>query len=263
MSPKDHNVLDRAEAAARRFIRRLGAKGDPKLDLSNKKMPSPSDIDELITKIEEAIEAGVDKGRKGSSPVAPNSFVVSLTYEESGELSDQVLEMLARELKDSAIEFINNRRYSTVGPVTLQVNKDVFAKTVSIRASFERDGLSAGPARATTSHIHQREEAQAPRTLKLDIGGQSEVNLELSPGGDPLYIGRAAGNALRIDDSSISRIHCSVVLRRDGQLLISDLKSANGTTLNGKPLEPDSANLVFSGDLVGVGDIQIRVLEID
>ena len=49
------------------------------------------------------------------------------------------------------------------------------------------------------------------------------------------WLGRAPGNALTIEDASLSRRHC-VIVQRDGRYLIRDADSRNGTRVNGVPL---------------------------
>jgi pSer/pThr/pTyr-binding forkhead associated (FHA) protein len=80
--------------------------------------------------------------------------------------------------------------------------------------------------------------------------------------GAPAYIGRAAGNAIRIDDPSISRLHCSVSLRAGGNVIIADVGSANGTYVNDRLLGADEACPLKPGDLIGVGDFKFTVSEI-
>jgi hypothetical protein len=51
------------------------------------------------------------------------------------------------------------------------------------------------------------------------------------PVADELTVGRAAGCGITLDDTYASQLHARV-FRRDGQLLVEDLGSTNGTFLN-------------------------------
>ena len=51
-----------------------------------------------------------------------------------------------------------------------------------------------------------------------------------------LTIGRAAGCQIPLDDSYVSQLHARV-FRRDGDLLVEDLGSTNGTYLNRKKVD--------------------------
>jgi hypothetical protein len=65
----------------------------------------------------------------------------------------------------------------------------------------------------------------------------------------PLTIGRDRSNAIAIDSPVVSKFHA--VIRRDsGQLVVEDLKSANGTRLNGAPV---AMSILKPGDAVEIG----------
>lgn len=67
-------------------------------------------------------------------------------------------------------------------------------------------------------------------------------------------IGRADGNAFQLVEQSISNRHCEVCLR-DGNLLVRDLLSTNGTFLNGKKITEGTAK---PGDKIRLGDVEMR-----
>jgi pSer/pThr/pTyr-binding forkhead associated (FHA) protein len=67
---------------------------------------------------------------------------------------------------------------------------------------------------------------------------------------DELTIGRAAGCQIPLDDSYASQLHARV-FRRNGDLLVEDLGSTNGTFLNRKKVE--SAVPIRKGDRLQVG----------
>jgi hypothetical protein len=67
---------------------------------------------------------------------------------------------------------------------------------------------------------------------------------------DELTIGRAAGCQIPLDDSYASQLHARV-FRRNGDLLVEDLGSTNGTFLNRKKVS--SAVPIRKGDRLQVG----------
>ncbi|MBV8979696.1 MAG: FHA domain-containing protein [Acidimicrobiia bacterium] len=67
---------------------------------------------------------------------------------------------------------------------------------------------------------------------------------------DELTIGRAAGCQIPLDDSYASQLHARV-FRRNGDLLVEDLGSTNGTFLNRKKVE--AAVPIRKGDRLQVG----------
>jgi DNA-binding SARP family transcriptional activator len=71
---------------------------------------------------------------------------------------------------------------------------------------------------------------------------------------DPTTIGRRSDNTISLDDPLVSRAHAELRRRPDGWELV-DLGSANGTLLNGEPVE--RADLA-AGDVIGIGDTELR-----
>lgn len=76
-----------------------------------------------------------------------------------------------------------------------------------------------------------------------------------------VVIGRR-GDLWKLEDPSCSRRHCSIELTREGQLVLRDLRSANGTQVNGSTVEKI---VLHAGDKIRVGDtlIVIQFLEPD
>jgi pSer/pThr/pTyr-binding forkhead associated (FHA) protein len=75
---------------------------------------------------------------------------------------------------------------------------------------------------------------------------------------DGLRLGRSSSCGIAItDDMALSRNHCLFELV-DGDILLTDLVSANGTILNGEMLDAESKKLKI-GDIIEVGDTKITV----
>lgn len=90
--------------------------------------------------------------------------------------------------------------------------------------------------------------APAPQLVVLEPPDQRGRSYPL---GDELSVGRAAGCQVTIDDTFVSQIHARV-FARDGQFLVEDLGSTNGTYLNRKKV---SGPMVMQpGDQLQVGN---------
>ncbi|MDP1828307.1 MAG: FHA domain-containing protein [Archangium sp.] len=95
-------------------------------------------------------------------------------------------------------------------------------------------------------------------TLRVTQGaGESE---EFSFDGGEARMGRTADNDVVIRDPSSSRVHARVY-EEEGQCFVEDLKSANGTTLNKRPLK--SAVALESGDLIAIGEVVLEFQFVD
>jgi pSer/pThr/pTyr-binding forkhead associated (FHA) protein len=73
---------------------------------------------------------------------------------------------------------------------------------------------------------------------------------------DEGVIGRASGCAIRIGSAEVSRQHCRLRVR-DGYLTVEDLKSSNGTQLNGEDVK--GRQVVRPGDRLRVGPVTFIV----
>ncbi len=89
---------------------------------------------------------------------------------------------------------------------------------------------------------------------------QAEGDVVLARNSYPLLplttLGRAPTNAVVIPDSFASSEHATLTLR-GRRWWLEDQSSANGTTLNGRPIE--APTVVSSGDMIGVGRVLLRV----
>ena len=78
---------------------------------------------------------------------------------------------------------------------------------------------------------------------------------------DKFLIGRSDDCHLRPKSESISRRHCAIVHKK-GKILLIDLKSRNGTEVNGKKLDPTKAKILKNDDHIKIGKLEfIAVLE--
>lgn len=90
-------------------------------------------------------------------------------------------------------------------------------------------------------------------TLRIIDGidqGRSFESLTL-----PVGIGREAQNTIQLRDEKVSRYHCRI-FEEEGEILLADLESTNGTLLNGQPV---SVQRVFPGHLIALGQTLIIV----
>ena len=76
------------------------------------------------------------------------------------------------------------------------------------------------------------------------------------PLGDEITVGRAAGCQVTVDDTYVSQLHARV-FTRDGQLLVEDLGSTNGTYLNRAKVS--GPMVMQKGDRLQVGNTVLEV----
>nr|WP_225443568.1 DUF3662 and FHA domain-containing protein [Lolliginicoccus lacisalsi] len=116
---------------------------------------------------------------------------------------------------------------------------------------------------AEETYFDQTAIAQPPRsraayshrtlTAVLELSDGSGRSLTLRPGAT--VIGRGQEAQFRVPDTGVSRRHAEI--RWDGQLaLVSDLRSTNGTTVNGSP---STVWQLADGDVIRVGHSEMIV----
>lgn len=253
------SMLDKAESFARRILERLGSKVDSKLASADEHTLKPLVIADLASRVEQVIESNLQKDEHGIRRVAPNRFRVLFTYEETSALSPQYIEAVGKELTATVLEYTNNRRYSTRGPIVVEVGRDLFAKATSVKASF--DGGSDQPPRTDQTLAEQG--TKESKVVSFNSSDGRDYRVELKIDGAPVYIGRAAGNAVRLNDPSVSRLHSSLTARSTGDaVVIADVGSINGTYVNERLVGRDEARSLSTGDVVGIGDFKLTVSEI-
>src|SRR5438477_11134635 len=71
-----------------------------------------------------------------------------------------------------------------------------------------------------------------------------------------INVGRVQGNDLMLPKGNVSKRHARLLFR-DGRIIVTDLKSTNGTYVNGRKIA--QATIVREGDTVYVGDVVLRV----
>ncbi len=90
--------------------------------------------------------------------------------------------------------------------------------------------------------------------IKLILEERGELQtMELDR--DAITIGRTADNAVRVADALSSRHHCKIEKTSEGWF-VEDLKSRNGTTLNGQRI--DGRRVLAVGDQVAIGESVIH-----
>jgi pSer/pThr/pTyr-binding forkhead associated (FHA) protein len=109
-----------------------------------------------------------------------------------------------------------------------------------------------------------RSKAAKPRSERRPAAGPALVVAEPPEARGRIYdlgdtevtIGRAAGCTVTVDDTFVSQLHARV-FARDGQLMVEDLGSTNGTYLNRRRVT--GPMVVQHGDKVQVGNTVLEV----
>ncbi|MEU9114212.1 FHA domain-containing protein [Streptomyces sp. NPDC048483] len=95
-----------------------------------------------------------------------------------------------------------------------------------------------------------------PARLRV-VSGPDAGGVHLLHGGQ-IRIGRSADADVPLDDPDVSRLHCAVTVEPDGSVYVADLRSTNGTAVDGIDLGEAPAPL-RPGALLRVGESALRL----
>lgn len=121
----------------------------------------------------------------------------------------------------------------------------------------DADGAPAGPASPPALDPAPVEELPPMPEVWLVMQVGRSKGRAIAVKGPRFVIGRDANCQLRPASAAVSRIHACIE-QADGQVILRDLGSTNGTLLNGLWLRGDAAEL-RSGDRVGLGPLLFTV----
>ena len=96
-------------------------------------------------------------------------------------------------------------------------------------------------------------------TLHVTDGPAKGKQFELEE--DVVFVGRGAKNDIQINDNTVSRMHLKI-FSIGTAMFVEDLKSSNGTLINGTPLEPGEGRQVDGEDVITIGDTAIRLEDV-
>lgn len=122
---------------------------------------------------------------------------------------------------------------------------------------MKQDPNSTSPTPVPRSRKWNRSAGTEVPFGKLIVIYGDHVGKEYRLGAKRVLIGRADQCDIPINDSSVSREHASIE-RKDGRFLLRDLRSTNGTVVNGKPIDVAVLN---HGDKIRIGRAVFKFLE--
>jgi len=238
--------------------RRFGRTVEPKSGLTTSKL-----IERMKALIDERAR---DEGKKGR--IAPHHLTLKVEWGTHSEAPPEILNDLKNEVLAAAIDHINDHRYSTLAPIEVEAEVDIFTTGISVDPTFgefeedlrredelkraEKAGIVIPTAAPPMPDV------QVIARISLQ-NGPREITLIFRPGGRRLNVGRAADNELNLNDKSVSKIHAALLMTTEGTLLVADTGSTNGTYINGRRISYGESRQLEEGDVVGFGDVEVRL----
>jgi hypothetical protein len=228
---------------------------------------------ELIIRAKKMLDSQVrDLGEKGR--YVPHLVQLKVEWGKFSTDSPESLRTLEHELLAAVIDHINDHRYLTYAPVKITAKPDYFVTGIHIVTSFgepekENDEVDLSvtiPQIKVGELIPEPPPAPAPVPeppkdniviAKFSVGeAQSEKHLRFAPG-QRMNVGRTRENDLALEDGSVSKLHAALSFNHDGDLVVADTGSTNGTFINKERLAYGKAFTIKEGDMVTFGNVNV------
>jgi len=238
--------------------RKLGRTVEPKSGLTTSKL-----VERMKKLIDERVR---DEGNKGR--IAPHHLTLKVEWGTHSEAPPEILHDLKNEVLAAAIDHINDHRYRTLAPVTVEAEVDIFTTGISVDPTFGEfeEDLRRQDEERRAAKTGVQIPGSAPPMPDIQViarvtlqHGTREIPLIFKPGGRRLNVGRASDNDLTLNDTSVSKIHAALLMTAEGTLLVADTGSTNGTYINGRRIAYGESRLIEDGDVIGFGDVEVRL----
>jgi len=234
--------------------RKLGRTAEPGTGLST---------DQIILRMNHLIDARA-RDEKGRGRIAPHHLKLKMEWGTHSETPPEVTKRLETEVLAAAIDHINDSRYRTLAPVTIETDVDIFTQGISVEPTFgefeeelQRKDLEKKLGKAVPPH---HEKAEIPMLARINLPDNTkEIELVFVAGGRRLNVGRGTDNDLHLNHVSVSKVHGALRMDIQHNLMVADTGSTNGTHINGVRIPYGEARPVEEGDVVAFGDVEVRL----
>jgi hypothetical protein len=196
----------------------------------------------------------------------PHIIRLKMQWDKFSSDSEESLRKLEHELLTAAVDHINDHRYYTFAPLQIDVKPDYFTSGVKLLVSFgaEGDALDAEmnvtmPGQGLTA---SQEETKVRRSFRVAFrytasGEFSQKELSFEEG-KRLSVGRTKENDLALNEAGVSKFHASLLVNSDGQLVVADIGSTNGTFVNGERIAYGKAVPVGREGVLAFGTVEVQ-----
>lgn len=200
----------------------------------------------------------------------PHNIRLKMQWDKFASDSENALTKLENELLIAAVDHINDKHYFTHAPLSIQVKPDYFTSGVVLQMGFEKlDGDKDGEiAHHITVDGLKSEDLLPSETipklsetvlLRFSVNGKDvEKTFEFNEG-QRFPIGRTKENTIQIDDQSISKAHATLMLNKEGKIVVADTGSTNGTFVNGTRIPYGKAAELRATDKLMFGVVAVEV----
>lgn len=223
---------------------------------------------ELVERMKTLLDAEVRENGDRRKYV-PHYIRLKMQWDKFSTDSETALIKLENELLIAAVDHINDKHYFTHAPLSIEVKPDYFTSGVMLLAGFEKlegddadagvnvtlDGLKTSELLAAV----ESEKLSETLTIRFTVAGNQHKKTIVFEEGRRISVGRTKENGLQIDDPSVSKTHASLMLAKEGKLVVADTGSTNGTFVRGERIPYGKAIEMKRGEGVMVGLVKVSI----
>jgi hypothetical protein len=268
-SPKRRRDTIVPERLMRRVLEGVGEAVDRKLGRTPD-TESGLTTDHLIRRMNALIDERA-RNDKRRGRIAPHHLKLKVEWGKHSETPPEVTRRLEQEVLAAAIDHINDSRYRTLAPVSIETEVDIFTKGIAVDPNYgefeeelQREDLERKLGKDAVKKPGHGEKLSVVYSVHVSTPELAkDLQLSFVPGGRRLNVGRATDNDLHLNHTSVSKIHASLRMDNLGTIVVADTGSTNGTHLNGQRIPYGEARPINDGDLVAFGDVEVRFRRIN
>ncbi|MCS6804859.1 MAG: FHA domain-containing protein [Acidobacteriota bacterium] len=227
------------EQFLRRWVEKLGTRADALLGRSG----SGATFDSLVPALYQAIESHLTADQHGVKRVFAGRLQVAFSEPLFSQLDEEMIESLRQELIETARCYVRDHRYQLGTKLVIEIVGDP-----SLREPFALRVAAPPSIQPAQQWWLQRED-----------GRKSLLSLGQADAPRRVTLGRAGDNDIVVADPTVSRFHAALSLNPRGEILVSDLGSANGTFVNGQRVVETQA--LHLGDELTLGSVSFILIQ--
>ena len=224
---------------------------------------------ELIEKLKALLDGEVREDALGCKFV-PNNIKLKMQWDKFSTDSEKGLRKLEAEMLSAVVDHINDKRYFTHAPLALEIKPDYFTPGVRLLVSFDRfadeDHEAAinrmpgetGKDGADATDIPPAPASERSYVAVYTLNGVEKSKRLIFSDRTRVSVGRTKENDLFIDDPSISKIHASLTVSGDGDLVVADTGSTNGTFIGDQRIAYGKTAVIGTDGLIKFGSVEVR-----
>lgn len=227
------------EQLLRRWIEKLGTRADDLIGRGGLR----TTLEALTPALYQAIESNLMTDQHGLKRVFAGRINVALSEPIYSQLDEEMIESLRQELIETARSYLRDHRYRLGATPAVEIVGDP-----SLSEPFELLIEPWPSPRPAPQWYLQRED-----------GRRSVLPLGRADAPRRVTLGRTGDNDIVVADPTVSRFHAALSLNPRGEIVVSDLGSANGTFVNGQRIL--QAHVLNLGDELRLGSISFILVQ--